>query len=319
MVTTQEHVIDFPPLAVKVELSRVLARLDAPHSERLVIFSVGIHGNERDALFAAKSVVKKIQVSRLRLQGSLLVLAGNLPALEAHRRFIDEDLNRLWKPGIEETFRHNDSDTSVERKQALELYNIIEAESSRYKKKYFVDFHTSSSDTIPFISVPDEKGCYELTQQFPVHAVLGFSETTQGALDDFLRNREFTGFTFEAGRNDMLSSVENHEALMWLFLCKTGLLEADGFGEEDNYRRVLAKYIPEGRKLFRIRYRHELRENHDFHMEPGFINFQPIHKGQIVAMEKNVPVRAPLDGYIFMPLYQEQGDEGFFIVQEENL
>lgn len=317
MVKIQEHVIDFPPLAEKVELSRVLARIDAPDSELLVIFIVGMHGNEPDALFAAKSVVKKIQATGLRLQGSLLVLAGNIPALEAHQRFIDEDMNRIWKPGLAEVFQHIGPDATVEQQQARDLYDIIQAESSRYTKKYFVDLHSSSSDTLPFINTPDENECYELAKQFPVHCVLGFSETTPGTIDDFLKNMEFAGFTFEAGRNDMLTSVENHEALMWLFLCRAGMLEANSFNEDDRYRKTLAKYTPEGRKLFRIRYRHEWRENQDFHMEPGFINFQPVHKGQIVAMEKNVPVRAPMDGYIFLPMYQEQGSEGFFIVQEE--
>ena len=53
-----------------------------------------------------------------------------------------------------------------------------------------------------------------------------------------------------------------------------------------------------------------------FRMEPGFANLQHVHRGQLLARTGRageVPIRAPFDGLLLMPLYQEQGSEGFFL------
>jgi len=317
MNTPDNHTIEFSPLIENLELSRVMARLGNPESGRLVVFSVGIHGNEPSALFAARNLVRKINLTDLQLKGMLLVVVGNIPALEADQRYIDEDLNRIWKPDIIESFSHPESLPSVERQQACELYRIIVDEVPVYRERFFVDFHTTSSETIPFISAHDESTCLEFAQQFPLNTVVGFPDLIPGSIDDFFRSLGFTGFTFEAGHKHFMTSLENHEALMWLFLFKSGLIEAGDLDDADECRRVLAKYTPEGRKLFKIRYRYALGKDHAFRMEPGFINFQPVHKGQTVAMAENIPVRATMEGRIFMPLYQEKGDDGFFIIQEK--
>ena len=46
------------------------------------------------------------------------------------------------------------------------------------------------------------------------------------------------------------------------------------------------------------------------------VNFQQINKNQTIAEDSNGPVRSPMKGRIFMPLYQKQGSEGFFIIEE---
>jgi succinylglutamate desuccinylase len=51
-------------------------------------------------------------------------------------------------------------------------------------------------------------------------------------------------------------------------------------------------------------------------MNPGYFNFDPVSKGDIIASDSNGDIAAPADGHLLMPLYQLQGDEGFFIVQD---
>jgi hypothetical protein len=53
-------------------------------------------------------------------------------------------------------------------------------------------------------------------------------------------------------------------------------------------------------------------------MKPGFVNFQNISKGEIVASNKYGKIVSPKSGKIFMPLYQKLGDEGFFVVKQIN-
>lgn len=50
-------------------------------------------------------------------------------------------------------------------------------------------------------------------------------------------------------------------------------------------------------------------------MRPGFANFAPVTQGQPLADDSGGEVLSPEDGMIFLPLYQEQGDDGFFIVR----
>lgn len=50
-------------------------------------------------------------------------------------------------------------------------------------------------------------------------------------------------------------------------------------------------------------------------MEPGFFNFKTIAKGQVLANEKKGQILSHRNARIFMPLYQKQGSDGFFIIR----
>jgi succinylglutamate desuccinylase len=58
-------------------------------------------------------------------------------------------------------------------------------------------------------------------------------------------------------------------------------------------------------------------EDH-FKMRPGYRNFQRVRRGEHLADDRNGPVLAKTDGYVLMPLYQNLGHEGFFLVQGQN-
>ena len=48
-------------------------------------------------------------------------------------------------------------------------------------------------------------------------------------------------------------------------------------------------------------------------MKPGFRTFDRVWSGQELAQDRHGCIRSPQDGYILMPLYQNQGCDGFFI------
>jgi succinylglutamate desuccinylase len=50
-------------------------------------------------------------------------------------------------------------------------------------------------------------------------------------------------------------------------------------------------------------------------MFAGFKSFQQIKKGTDVAFKNNIKISTPYSGRIFMPLYQQKGAEGFFIIK----
>ena len=69
-------------------------------------------------------------------------------------------------------------------------------------------------------------------------------------------------------------------------------------------RRVVAKSM------------HIIAKGAEFRMNPGYYNFKPVHLAEILAHDKDGPIASPQDGMIFMPLYQKEGSDGFFIVEE---
>ena len=50
-------------------------------------------------------------------------------------------------------------------------------------------------------------------------------------------------------------------------------------------------------------------------MRPDFENFESIHKDQLLAFSDGQEIRSEQKGRIFMPLYQKQGEDGFFILK----
>jgi succinylglutamate desuccinylase len=51
-------------------------------------------------------------------------------------------------------------------------------------------------------------------------------------------------------------------------------------------------------------------------MLPGFRSFQRIEAGEILATDGKGEVRSPETGLLLLPLYQPQGEDGFFLVRE---
>jgi hypothetical protein len=66
---------------------------------------------------------------------------------------------------------------------------------------------------------------------------------------------------------------------------------------------------------YEITYHHYVEDASRFKMEKGFLNFDHVNKGDLLAYDEGNPVYAPQSGIIFMPLYQSKGNDGFFILK----
>lgn len=65
-----------------------------------------------------------------------------------------------------------------------------------------------------------------------------------------------------------------------------------------------------------VRHRQAISAEDHFEMEPGFKNFQPVERGQLLARDRTGEIRALETGLILLPLYQKLGDDGFFLGRE---
>ncbi len=68
--------------------------------------------------------------------------------------------------------------------------------------------------------------------------------------------------------------------------------------------------------MFEISVQYTIKEHEAFTMNPGYLNFQLVGKNEVLAHNQSGRIRSPMRGRIFMPLYQDQGSDGYFIIRK---
>lgn len=297
------------------QLSRVIGEYSGGKKGPLFFITAAVHGNEPSGVRALQRVFAELEKSKPEIEGTIVGVLGNKKALELNKRFIEEDLNRTWK---EERIKNGEIITH-EQREMQEIIKLLKSyPEENFTKRYFLDCHTTSSESLPYISVQEVNDNNEWAHRFPTYIVRGFSDIVYGAIDHYLSRTGLTGFTFEAGQHEHKTSVENHEGIIWIGLkeaCNLDLTKITCYPE--CVEKFAEKNAPD-QKTFKIIYRHGLEDDSMFKMQPGFKNFQKIKKGELLAFDGNREIKSDWNARIFMPLYQSQGNDGFFVVQEVN-
>jgi succinylglutamate desuccinylase len=295
---------------------RILGIIERELDGPTVVATAGIHGNENAGVRAAERVVARLAREKPQTKGRFVCVAGNLAALRERRRFIDLDLNRQWTPEKVSPLIDEPVDESqpAEHAEQRALIDVIGAEvRSARGRVFFLDMHTSSADGPPFMTVGDTLLNREFSSKFPLPAILGLEEQVDGSLLEFLNNYGLVTLGIEGGQHDSEKSVDRLEAVLWTALVATGFLAAPAVPDLGRQRSLLAaesKGIP---RVIEVRHRHAVDTANNFRMEPGFVNFQTVRKGQLLARDSHGDVLCPEDGLILLPLYQGQGDDGYFV------
>lgn len=295
------------------KIPRIIGSYDSGEKGALLFITAGIHGNEPAGMYALEKVFKILHQQKPKIKGKVIGITGNRQALEEQVRFIDEDLNRTW---TEENVKSGKKDSH----EKIEMFEII-AELEKYlqedfTQRYFLDCHTTSAPSEPYISVQDVGNNLDWAKHFPTYIIIGFSDIVKGCIDHYESRIGLTGFVFEGGQHQSEVSKENHEGIIWQALKYACFLDFKDLKETPQASKML-DHKKKNAKTFHVKYRHGIEPGDKFTMEPGFTNFQSIKKNELLARHNGKPVYSNWDAYIFMPLYQKQGDDGFFIITEE--
>ena len=297
---------------MSLDTSRIIGNYSAGKQGNLLWVTAGVHGNEPSGVIALQRVFKVLEEEKPKINGRILGICGNLKALQNNKRFVDQDLNRTWtKENL-----NSDNDEVHEINEMFDIVNLLEQYPEKdFNQRYFLDCHTTSSPSIPYSSVQDVNDNLEWGHQFPAPIIKGFSDIVSGSIDHYFSRIGMTGFTFEAGQHTSKDAIDYHEGMIWLAL-KNGLdLSLDSLSKIPKaVTKTLA--LKKHQKVYEIIYRHGLNDSDDFKMQEGYKNFQNIEKGELLAIQNNKEVYSSYEGSIFMPLYQSQGNDGFFIVKE---
>ena len=125
-----------------------------------------------------------------------------------------------------------------------------------------------------------------------------------------------TALAFEAGQHHDPQSVVKAGAAIWETLRGLSMITGPAVSGPEAPPTEPFSGPPGMPKHLRLVYRHPVEEADRFVMRPGYQNFQPVEKGELLAHDQNGPVYCPSDGYLLMPLYQKQGNDGFFVLEK---
>lgn len=317
-VTVPESLGDVAePILNLSSVPRELGRVGGVESGPTLICLGGLHGNEPAGVLAIDRVLNQISRRPDGLSGRMVGLAGNLRALAAGCRFVEHDLNRAWHSSRVKLLQALPGPLDGEDRELVELgAALIEITDEAPGRVFLLDLHTISGPGPAFAILDDTLQNREIALDFPVPLVLGLEEQLGGTLASYMTARGATVVGFEAGLHDDPTSVDRAAAAIWIALDSCGVFEHESRPEVAAARDLLSRQADCSARIVEVRYRHSVADGDVFEMDPGFSSFQPIRAGQEVGSAQGGRVRAPRSGLLLMPLYQEQGSDGYFLVNE---
>ncbi len=298
------------------EVPRVIGHVTGKSTGPTVVFFGGIHGNEPAGVIALQRVFSRLEaISPEQYTGECFGITGNLPAFSKKVRFVDEDLNRIWFLHRLEGLREGRKDQSVEAQEMLVLYKLVtEILETASPPFYFIDLHTTSGATQPFIVVNDSLLNRKFTASYPLPVILGIEEYLTGALLSYINELGYVAFGYESGEHEDPAAIVNAENFIWYTLGLTGF---HPFSEVE-MKQARAKLYQSGettRRFYEIYHQYLIQQGAYFKMIPGFENFQVVPKGQAIAVNGHGNIITKKERQLFMPLYQEKGREGFYYIR----
>jgi predicted deacylase len=291
-----------------LDSGRIVAMTGRPGEGPDVLILGGLHGNEPEGLGAGRAVLSALMEGGDSLPGRVALIAGNRGALREGKRFLDRDLNRGWRADtVARVGARRIHESSREDREQLDLVACFEAFLADSKHgAVLIDLHTTSAGAPPFSVVIDSPDNRRLALGTGLPVVLGFDAYVDSPILCWFDEMGLLGVGIEGGSGGTCGTEEHLANATWRLLSALG------------WPSLVDSFVktPGEAALCRVVHRHSVVPGSGFRMEPGFRSFQPVSQGDLLAYDRGGAIRAMLSGRIFMPLYQAQGSDGFFLLSE---
>lgn len=301
-------------------LERVIGIEDEGRPGPLVLLVAGLHGNEPGGVAALLQLFDELD--GVETAGRVVGLAGNLGALRARKRHLGVDLNRMWTAdNIRALGVRPPKDDLPDEAELRALFLTVEAERTAAaaigRDVVLVDLHSTSGSGSGFSVLPDAVPARRLARAIGLPAVLGLEDRIEGPMLTWCASQGDTAIVVEGGQHDAPTTRTVLHAATLLALDHLGVLPENHAGIEDA-RRLIDRTRGDAPRVLEINHTHHIPRGERFAMDPGWFNFRPVRRGEPLAHAIPSPdvervVTSPASGYMLMPLYQEIGDEGFFL------
>lgn len=223
-------------------------------------------------------------------RGRLSLCLVNLEAEQTGRRFLDRDINRLWRDDWIDT-----DEASLEIARARELRSWLRTVDM------LLDLHTTAFVARPFFVIADQPKCRALAD------AMGFPDAQQLMPGGCVDGRHLTDYgrfadpadpacavTVECGRHDDAAAGDVAWRTALRFLEVTGTLTS-------TTARALGAALPTA-AIDRFRTSEPcIARTDDFRLTVPLSGFVGVRSGQVVATDGGRPVVAPRDAVIVSP------------------
>lgn len=301
---------------------RLIGVFDEGHRGPLIFMIGGIHGNEKAGVKALEYLIKMLEVEHItneafRFEGRLIAMKGNIQALKMHKRYVDRDLNRMFRKELLEDLLTQDVRTGEEN-ELIEMIDFIKNGIADYHpdRIFVLDLHTTTAAGGIFTIINDSTEALEIGLELGAPIIEGFLDGIKGTILHYLNadnvHQNCTALCFESGQHDDPLSVNRCIAAAVNFLSSVGAVDRMHIAQR--HHRILHDHAAGLPVHSRLIYTHKIQDGDQFQMKPGYRNFDSVSEGELLAHDINGPIYAPSAGKILMPHYQEQGEDGFFIV-----
>jgi succinylglutamate desuccinylase len=315
-------------------MKRLIGSYTGTAQETLVIAIAAMHGNEPAGMYALRDLFQMLHDEiksnpNFKFKGKIVGLMGNIQAFERKLRFVKQDLNRMITlENIEKlTAIHHapkgnwvaKADLAYEDLELVELIQGIEHEIKTYQptRVIVLDLHTTSATGGIFTIIGEDKDSLDIALSLYAPIVKGFVRGVGGSSLHYFNVQNMgvptIALAFEAGQHNEAQSTQR--AIAWLVNClrAVGCIQKDDVdNKHEHILRGYAKSLPKAVELIFI---YKITTKDTFKMQPNYTNFQQVKKGEILAYNSGEAVICPEDCMILMPLYQNKGADGFFLVK----
>lgn len=105
--------------------------------DRSIVLSAGIHGNETAPIELLNAICQDLFAGTLKVGVKLLFVLGNVDAMRTGKRYIENDMNRMFCGGY-----HNLPE-AAETQRAEQLEHVVSTFFSEPTRRYHYDLHTA--------------------------------------------------------------------------------------------------------------------------------------------------------------------------------
>lgn len=309
-----------------IRKSKIIGHWHGGHGPLLLVIGAA-HGNEYAGVKALELLFEMMDREpdinpSFQFFGGLLGVIGNLDAYKIGQRYIAKDLNRSWnKQHIEILKNTNPEKLEFEDKELREIVDILDIYMKKfiYNHVILLDLHSTSSASTVFTIASNEQQSIELAKSMNAPVVLGLTDLLPDTSLHYFNAQNFdastVGLGFEAGHHDDPESIHRSIAAIINLMRSAKMIRPEDVSLRHDLILLNQKKITPS--VLKVIYRHYIDDPKLWKMNGIYNNFQNISKGEMIATYDNQPIYSPHSGKILMPLYQAQGNDGFFIVEAD--
>lgn len=297
----KQHLDTFQRLAASPHRCPWVHTHDGGAHDTVVVFQAITHGDEVGPLPALLDVMEALSSGAARFGGRAHFVLGNPEAALLGRRFVEQDLNRVFVdpeaalggPGAHE----------VQRAQAL-MPVLDEA-------ALFIDFHqTTAPSARPFYSYPWRPDWAAWTRA--IGGATAWTTRAAGQVfvpgmrctDEYVRDNGAMGMTLELGQRGFTEAARARARDE--MLRAMALLDSLAAGETTLETAAATQPAPD---LFATAHVEPFADPHQ-QLAAGLESFSPVQKGQRLSVPGTPEVTAAADGVLLFPVYPARTADG---------